>query len=715
MKIYYNVTKQCRVDEDNCQLTGKPVIYLGEKPVWELQMYAGDPGSTPEKIDLSSIISWRSAIDVDWNHATAPMCRTATGIDKTQAADGLLKIPLNANTESFSTGLGNKQSVNGFWEIRGFDAGGDVAIIVILGVICHNAIDPDGTGVLEEIVSDAASQAWTRALVAQNLVYEYSADGSSWHAELQDHVDLYQRVRHGADGTPSAAMPIPYGRDGLAVTPDMIDAIADRPAAPTEGFCFVASDEGKCYWYISGAWSDGVPLTTVPGPPGIQGPKGDTGAEGPQGPQGVQGPQGSKGDDGNQGPQGPRGEPGEGLRIDAAGTLANRHNYDAAARGTSYMATDLYCDAIKSAAGGLDYARLSGSDNGSTAYAWSDGENTVYTAAVCPAVAAAIYSDNTCQTAIDTVSGTSQKYQLWYQKTSGDMGAWSAGIRLYCGPTGPRGNTGPQGPIGPSGENAAVTAPLVFGTDDADALEIVANAVSFPGIRPVATVELFYDDPDDPGETKSRQITHLVTIVYCDTDNRTHIYFTGDGLDLTRGGRIRFAQGIGGVSPYQEYLASGGTDNYAAWYSRFNAMVPEAPDDGKRYVRCSGEWVELAESGTDAPVMSGIIYYGVITDANLTSVSQITAAHLAGLTSVSASAMGKTSFGTVPAGSWPVVVVPEGFAAYKDDGFGGLAAFAENNGATGTGANGTAVTSVGKVYGEFKLNTAELFFYVRPV
>ena len=29
MKLFYNLTRQCRVDEDNCRLTGKPVLYLG--------------------------------------------------------------------------------------------------------------------------------------------------------------------------------------------------------------------------------------------------------------------------------------------------------------------------------------------------------------------------------------------------------------------------------------------------------------------------------------------------------------------------------------------------------------------------------------------------------------------------------------------------------------------------------------------------------------
>ena len=112
------------------------------------------------------------------------------------------------------------------------------------------------------------------------------------------------------------------------------------------------------------------------------------------------------------------------------------------------------------------------------------------------------------------------------------------------------------------------------------------------------------------------------------------------------------------------------------------------------------------------PGTGATFYYGYLTDSTLTSVTQITAEHLAQLTSVTGSGLGKTSLGVVPAGSWPVVVVPEGYAAYKDDGLGGMVPFSTDNGAAGTGANGTVIDGVGKVYGEFKLADAEIFIYV---
>jgi len=537
MKLFYNLTRQCRVDEDNCRLTGKPVLYLGEKPVWDLQLYTGEIGSDPQLPDLSDVVSWRAAVDCDWLSSSDPMCRTVSGIDKTGAASGLLKIPLNANTARYASVLEGKQSRDGWFELRGFNNSGDVIQIVLINVTCHNAIDPDGIGELEELDSDSASMSWTRAVLAQQLIWEYSADGENWHANCASHVDLYQRVRHGREGTPSEAMPIPYGKDGLAVMPDGVDLIANRPNDPADGFCFLASDEGKSYWFIGGEWTAGVPLTTVQGPAGPTGQTGPAGPAGPQGPQGPKGEQGSKGNDGQQGPQGEKGDtgaPGDGLQIDATGTLANRHDYDAADRGFRYMATDLYTD-----------------------------------------------------------EDTGVKYQVFYQKTSGDLGAWSAGIRLNSGPQGEQGPQGIQGRQGPQGENAAVVSPQEFGTGQPGALDIIANSVTLTGIRPIASVELYFNDPNDPGEKKSLQVTHLVTIHYCWTDNKTHVYFTGEGLNTSLGGVIRFAQGISGLSPYQVYLDAGGTDDYLIWYARLTGGIPEAPEDGKVYARQNGRWVEM--------------------------------------------------------------------------------------------------------------------------
>ena len=297
------------------------------------------------------------------------------------------------------------------------------------------------------------------------------------------------------------------------------------------------------------------------------------------------------------------------LAIDATGTLANRHNYDAADRGFRYMATDLYCESITAREAGTVFARRESGDNGTKAYAWTDGETTVYTELSCPSLLDSLYSDKELKTELDKIAATAQKYQLYYQKTAADLGAWSAGIRLYCGPQGPEGKQGIQGIQGPQGENAAVSSPAEFGTGKEGALEIIANAVTLTGVKPIATVELYFDDPADPGEVKTLDVTHRVTIHYCDIDNKTHVYFTDQTLDLSRGGRIRFAQGVSGMTQYQEYLNNGGTLDYNTWINAVQNTMEEAPQDGNFYCRRNGRWVAVAVQALGEVTISGTTSY----------------------------------------------------------------------------------------------------------
>ena len=152
----------------------------------------------------------------------------------------------------------------------------------------------------------------------------------------------------------------------------------------------------------------------------------------------------------------------------------------------------------------------------------------------------------------------------------------------------------------------------------------------------------------------------------------------------------------------------------------FGSAVPTY-ETGKLYftqflgLADTGNTPDIEDPDPEDPGNVFEIRYGYLTDSALTSVTQITPSHLEQLTSVTAASLDKTSMGVVPAGSWPVVVVPEGYAAYKDDGLGGMVPFAINNGAANTGANGIALEGIGRVYGEFKLAAAEIFFYVRQV
>ena len=216
MNLYYNTTAQCRVDEFNTRIAAKPVLHYGACPVWDLHFYSGDPGETPEAVDLSDIVSWRAAVDSDWNSSTEPMCRTlAADIDSSQAEDGIISVPVNANTQRYLSAVTGKQSIGGWFELRGFDDQGNVSLVVQLNITCGNSIDPTGGAEPEPVDNDTATMTWVRAVIAQQLYYKYSADGSTWHdPPMVSGTDVYFRVKHGENGTPSAAQLIPYGPEG---------------------------------------------------------------------------------------------------------------------------------------------------------------------------------------------------------------------------------------------------------------------------------------------------------------------------------------------------------------------------------------------------------------------------------------------------------------------------------------------------------------------
>ena len=118
------------------------------------------------------------------------------------------------------------------------------------------------------------------------------------------------------------------------------------------------------------------------------------------------------------------------------------------------------------------------------------------------------------------------------------------------------------------------------------------------------------------------------------------------------------------------------------------------------------------------------MYYGYIPPSvagNLASVTEITAELLDAaadtVTEADPATLSKVSIGTAPIGSFVFVLLPadSGLVATKFDGISSQVAFELDNGASGTGANGTEITVNGaayKVYGEAMLVTGEIFIYV---
>ena len=217
-------------------------------------------------------------------------------------------------------------------------------------------------------------------------------------------------------------------------------------------------------------------------------------------------------------------------------------------------------------------------------------------------------------------------------------------------------------------------------------------------------------------------------------NSETTIYFGAD-LDVSRGGRVRFAQGIGGVSPYQQWLDEGNEGSFAdfmgLWHSHANkSTLDKISDplsgilekfglDKNGQLVYDGQLVNLG--GASEPVNpdpNGKMYYGYVNDGKTWHITDITAPMLTAetMTETNAAAVNKAVI-SAPAGSLTVVLIPADakLTAKKDDGFGGMAGFDEDNGETGTGGNGVSLTLDGKeyrAYGEFNLIDGETFIYI---
>ncbi len=388
-----------------------------------------------------------------------------------------------------------------------------------------------------------------------------------------------------------------------------------------------------------------------------------------------------------RGHDGEDGKDGYGVYIDMAGPYSQRHVYDSALKGFRYLATDK----------------------------------------------------------LTNVDG--QTYQVYYQKMSHAQGDWSDGVILTMGAKGPKGDAfkysdftamqlaNLKGAKGDHGENAASVPDIEFlaerDPDNPNKPFIYGGSVEIEGTRPIAAVELY--DKEGNGIVQHRGTRPgEVLIRTCYPENHTVVYVGNlEPEKYAYGGRIRFAQGIGGVSPYQEYLNNGGILTYPEWLTLthyhenlaiLNRLTINANNvlclDRKPICGCEHNPVD------PDPKPVAYMYYGYIpyeVSGDTIQVTKITSAMLtdarSSITRIDPMIVIKESIGVVPAGSLVVVVIPysASMKASKDNGLGERTGFAENAAMAGTGANGTTVVIDGipyDIYGEFKVSDGELFVYV---
>ena len=236
MDLYYNLADQCRCSAQGIRLKTAVCIHYKEKPVWNLHILNGS-----STVDLSSIAAFRAAVDTDKSASTEVLCRTNNAsIDRSLAAQGVLSIPVNANTENFRQAVDGHDSLAAYFELWGLDSLGDPLLYLVFDIRIMGVVDPDGGSEPEDVLPDYIPGTTLTAWLHAASEFQFSADALSWH-DVQGSSDIYVRFRNSV---------------------------------------------------IQGEWSS--PVSLLRGPEGPQGAQGD---EGPAGPTGATGPQGPAGAD----------------------------------------------------------------------------------------------------------------------------------------------------------------------------------------------------------------------------------------------------------------------------------------------------------------------------------------------------------------------------------------------------------------------------------
>lgn len=248
---------------------------------------------------MTDAVAWHAAIDVDFSQSTTPMVRTLDNeIDHSGAASGIIKVPLNAYTETFLQKVDNRPAVRAYFELRGLDSNDNTVYCWQIAINALGAVDAEG-GEPVPVTSGGVTISDVYAIVRQTPLLQYSDDGASWH-DTQIDADKYARVSVSG-GQWSDAVMLPSGAQGPTGPEGPQGPKGDDGSVITGVTMTVLASDAQGY----ASFDDGVLDFGIPS--GLQGPQGI------QGIQGIQGPQGETGPTGPTGPQGPKGEDGDAI------------------------------------------------------------------------------------------------------------------------------------------------------------------------------------------------------------------------------------------------------------------------------------------------------------------------------------------------------------------------------------------------------------------
>lgn len=144
-QININFNNAQLIDDVGAVLMTVPTIAYKAAPTWELHFVTVAENGTLNPVNLTSATAWHAAIDTDFDAETLPMVRTLdTGIDHSEAASGIIKVSLDAATETFYQKINRRERVQAFFEVRGLDGEDKVIYDYRFRVYALGAVDPEG-------------------------------------------------------------------------------------------------------------------------------------------------------------------------------------------------------------------------------------------------------------------------------------------------------------------------------------------------------------------------------------------------------------------------------------------------------------------------------------------------------------------------------------------------------------------------------------------
>lgn len=223
--IYINFDSGNLIDNEGALIMQPPSISYKAFPSWEVHFVRVYDDGTISGVDMTQGVSYNAAVDLDFNIDTEPLIRTLdSGIDHSQAASGIITLGLDAGTEGFLSAVNGRNSVQGWFELRGYDSTDRCIYDYRIKCNCLGAIDPN-SGEPIPIPSGGVTLADVYALLRSAPAYRWSSDGEEWHNDQRPTDHYYQTCYDGGDwsqtiaiqnGQDAPALQIKYSTDGTS-------------------------------------------------------------------------------------------------------------------------------------------------------------------------------------------------------------------------------------------------------------------------------------------------------------------------------------------------------------------------------------------------------------------------------------------------------------------------------------------------------------------